>query len=242
MYNLWSVPVHGTLSSWTDRVIIHMETVATRIYQSIKNQIIEGFFPPGMRITEQNIAAEFSSSRTPVREALRVLAADGFLVFTPNSGTVVREWVPEQVREIFDLRSLIESEIAGLAAQKISRKDIESLKALQDKIELQGAIVTLENANRISPINREFHQIVAQAGQNERLVLMLAGAIEIPIVQQTFRRYSEKELLRSFRHHRELIDAFEARDSFWAKAVMSCHIHSAKHVLLGPDSADPIQP
>jgi DNA-binding GntR family transcriptional regulator len=215
-----------------------METVASRIYQNIKDQIIEGRYPPGMRITEQNIAAEFSSSRTPVREALRVLAADGFLVFTPNSGTVVREWVPDQVRELFDLRSLIESEIAGLAAQKISAKDIDTLKALQDNIELEGALATTENANRISPINREFHQVVAQAGRNERLVLMLANAIEIPIVQQTFRRYSEKELRRSFSHHRELIDALLARDSLWAKAVMSCHIHSAKHVLLGHDAVD----
>lgn len=216
-----------------------METVASRIYQAIKDQIIEGRYPPGMRITEQNIAAEFNSSRTPVREALRVLAADGFLVFTPNSGTVVREWVPDQVRELFDLRSLIESEIAGLAAQKISSKDLDKLKALQDQIEIHGALATTENANRISPINREFHQTVAQAGKNERLVLMLASAIEIPIVQQTFRRYSEKELRRSFSHHRELIDAFQARDSFWAKAVMSCHIHAAKHVLLGRDAVEP---
>lgn len=215
-----------------------METVASRIYQNIKDQIIEGRYPPGMRITEQNVAAEFNSSRTPVREALRVLAADGFLVFTPNSGTVVREWVPGQVRELFDLRSLIESEIAGLAAQKISSKDIDKLKTLQDDIERHGALASTENANRISPINREFHQVIAQAGRNERLVLMLASAIEIPIVQQTFRRYSEKELRRSFSHHRELIDAFQARDSFWAKAVMSCHIHSAKHVLLGSDAVD----
>ena len=216
-----------------------METVASRIYQNIKDQIIEGRFPPGTRITEQNIAATFNSSRTPVREALRVLAADGFLVFTPNSGTVVREWVPDQVRELFDLRSLIESEIAGLAAQKISSKDIDKLKALQDEIERYEALATTENANRISPINREFHQVIAQAGRNERLVLMLASAIEIPIVQQTFRRYSEKELRRSFSHHRELIDAFQAHDSFWAKAVMSCHIHAAKHVLLGHDAIDP---
>jgi DNA-binding GntR family transcriptional regulator len=212
-----------------------METAASRIYQKIKDQIIEGRYPPGMRITEQNIAAEFSLSRTPVREALRLLAADGFLIFTPNSGTVVREWVPEQVRELFDLRSLIESDIARLASQKISAKEIDTLKALQDLIESQGTLATNGNANRISPINREFHQVIAQAARNERLILMLSSTIEIPIVQQTFRRYSEKELRRSFSHHRELIDAFQARDSVWAKSVMICHIHSAKHILLGQE-------
>ena len=62
---------------------------------------------------------------------------------------------------------------------------------------------------------------------------MLASAIEVPIVQQTFRRYSPQRLARSFSHHRELIDALMAHDSAWAKAVMSSHSHSAKQTLLG---------
>jgi len=61
---------------------------------------------------------------------------------------------------------------------------------------------------------------------------MLAQAIEVPIVQQTFRSYSPARLARSFGHHRELIDAMSARDGAWAKAVMSSHIHSAKQTLL----------
>ena len=62
---------------------------------------------------------------------------------------------------------------------------------------------------------------------------MLAKAIEVPIVQQTFRRYSARHLARSFGHHRELIDALRERDGAWAKSVMASHIHSAKHSLIG---------
>ena len=62
-----------------------METVAARIHGAIKEQIIEGRYPPGARITEQNVAAEFSTSRTPVREAMRQLVADGFVRFKPNA-------------------------------------------------------------------------------------------------------------------------------------------------------------
>lgn len=213
-----------------------METVASRIYGAIKEQIIDGRYPPGVRITEQNIATEFNSSRTPVREAMRQLVADGFALFKPNSGTVVRQWTPAQMREIFDLRVLIESEIAGHAAARIARADIDALVGLQDDIEAQGVDLGSDNMTRIGRLNREFHNLIARASQNERLVSMLATAIEIPIVQQTFRRYSAAQLARSFSHHRELIDAFRTHDEAWARCVMGSHIHSAKQTLIGTKS------
>lgn len=206
-----------------------MESVASRIYNAIKLQIIDGHYAPGSRITEQHIAAEFSTSRTPVREAMRQLVADGFAVFKPNSGTVVRSWTAPQIREIFDLRFLIESEVAALAAERISDEEIEALVRLQDAIE---ADPSEPDAARIGRLNREFHGAIAKASQHERLVSMLAKAIEMPVVQQTFRRYSPQQLARSFSHHRELIDAFRARDSAWARCVMGSHIHAAKHALL----------
>jgi DNA-binding GntR family transcriptional regulator len=210
-----------------------METVASRIYGAIKVQIIDGRYAPGARITEENIAQEFNTSRTPVREAMRQLVADGFALFKPNSGTVVRDWTPEQVREVFDLRVLLESEIASLAAVRMTPSDITTLLRLQDAIEARGTDIDASNTARIGPLNREFHGVIAQASQNSRLVATLSNAIEVPIVQQTFRRYSAAQLARSFGHHRELIDAFTLHDSAWAGCVMGSHIHSAKQTLLG---------
>lgn len=210
-----------------------METAAARVYGAIKEQIIEGRYPPGGRITEQQVATEFNTSRTPVREALRQLVADGFARFKPNSGTVVREWTPEEMRQIFELRVFIESEIAGYAATRITAEELAQLERIQDEIETGGADISVENTARIGRLNREFHRILAEASRNERLVSMLASAIEVPIVQQTFRRYTTRQLARSFSHHRELLDALAAHDSAWAKSVMSSHIHSAKQTLLG---------
>lgn len=216
-----------------------METTASRIYSSIKEQIINGHYAPGERLTEQSIAAEFSTSRTPVREAMRQLVADGFADFKPNSGTSVRRWTPEQMREIFELRVLLESEIASQAATRISAADIATLQQLQDQIESRGADVSSDNTARISPLNREFHRIIAQASQNTRLVAMLASAIEVPIVQQTFRTYSPTQLARSFSHHRELMDTFRQRDAAWARSVMTSHIHSAKHTVISTHNHEP---
>ena len=215
-----------------------METVASRIFGAIKEQIIDGHYAPGARITEQNIAAEFNSSRTPVREAMRQLVADGFAVFKPNSGTVVRQWTSEQMRQIFDVRVLIETEIAGHAALRMTPADLDALVQLQDEIEAQGTDVGADNTARIGRLNRDFHNLMASASQNERLVSMLASAIEVPIVQQTFRRYNAMQLARSFGHHRELIEAFRAHDDAWAKCAMGSHIHSAKQTLIGATPHD----
>lgn len=215
-----------------------METVAARIYNAIKEQIIDGRYEPGARLVEQSIATEFESSRTPVREAMRQLVSDGFVVFKPNSGTMVRQWTTQQIAEVFDLRALIESQIAALAAQHISTAEIDLLIHLQNQIEINGPDIQGENTARIAPLNREFHRIIAEASQNERLLAMLANAIEAPIVQQTFRRYTQIHLARSFSHHRELIDAFKKRDSAWSKSIMASHIYSAKHSLIGADCHD----
>ena len=161
-------------------------TMAHQVYAVVKERIIDGCYRQGERLTEHQLAQEFATSRTPVREAMRRLAADGFVVFKPNSGTVVRSWSKEEIRQIFELRVLIESEIAGLAARNISAEEILRLRALQVEMESGGADTGDANTARIGPINREFHRVIARASHNERLVSTLANAIEMPIVQRTF--------------------------------------------------------
>ena len=168
-----------------------------------------------------------------MREAIRQLVADGFAVFKPNSGTVVRQWTSEQMGQIFDVSVLIESEIAGHAAQRMRNTNIDALVQLHDEIEAQGVDIGEDNTVRIGRLNRDFHNLMASASQIERPVSMLAAAIEVPIVQQTFRRYNAMQLARSFGHNRELIEAFRAHDGAWAKCVMGSHIHSAKQTLIG---------
>lgn len=201
------------------------------MYAAIKEQIIVGGFAAGVRLTEEGLATQFGTSRTPVREALRMLVADGFLDFKRNSGTFVRQWSVAEITEIFDLRLVLESEISGLAAARISPAEIAELQQLQDAIEEQGTCLTEENLSRISTLNREFHRVIAGASQSARLIAMLSNAIEIPIVQRTFRHYDAKHLERSFHHHRELIDAFHAHDTQWARSIMYCHISSAKKTM-----------
>lgn len=206
---------------------------ADQAYAYVRQHVISGEFAAGTRLTEWQIADALGTSRTPVREAMRRLVGDGILRFQPNHGTFVGSYSAKEIGELFDVRALLESEVASAAARNISAEQIGQLKRLQDRIEERGLDLARENVERIGALNREFHSLIAQASDNPRMVGMLTNAIEAPVVQQTFGRYTAAQLQRSFHHHRELIDAFTARDGPWARDTMSCHVRAARFAMVG---------
>ena len=206
---------------------------ADQAYAYVREHVISGEFAAGMRLTEWQIADALGTSRTPVREAMRRLVGDGILRFQPNHGTFVGSYSAREIGELFEVRALLESEVASAAARNISAEQLSQLKSLQDRIEERGLELARTNIERIGALNREFHSLIAQASDNPRMVNMLANAIEAPVVQQTFGRYTAAQLQRSFHHHRELIDAFTARDSAWARDTMSCHVRAALFAMVG---------
>jgi DNA-binding GntR family transcriptional regulator len=208
-------------------------------YATIRADIIAGRHRPGTHLREEQLASALGVSRTPVREALRRLAAEGLINFLPNQGAFVSSWSAEDLRKIFELRALLESTAAGQAAANMSEPDLRRLR------ELAAGMVRLAESrepgflDQISVLNREFHGIIMRAANNERLAGSVMRTVELPIVHRTFERYRPTDLRRSLNHHRELVDAFEARDGDWAAAVMRAHVLAAKHVMLSPrDAAD----
>lgn len=204
-------------------------------YAYVREAIVQGQFATGERLTEWQVADALNISRTPVREAMRRLVGDGILQFQPNRGTFVRSFTEREIKELFQLRVLLEPEVTAAAARRINPDQLDSLKQLQDQIEARGLGLDPSNITRIGLLNREFHRTIAIASDSPRLVRTLSNAIEAPVVQQTFRRYTAEQLQRSFHHHRELIAALGAGDASWARDVMSCHIRAARHVM----AADP---
>jgi len=201
----------------------------------IKQRVISGEFPPGMRLTEEKLAHDIGTSRTPVREAMRVLTADGFLSFKPNSGTYVNTWTTDEVREIFDLRTYFESEIAAAAAPCITEHQLALLESIEIQCEALGAIDNMDKIHARTTLNQAFHRVIAEASGKPKLVAALGNVIEMPIVHQTLMRYSPQQAQRSLTQHREIIDALASADAQWARAAMTCHIRAARFVHLGRD-------
>ncbi|MBN9477944.1 MAG: GntR family transcriptional regulator [Burkholderiales bacterium] len=201
-------------------------------YAHVRNGILAGRYPEGARITEKEVAEALGLSRTPVREGIRLLVADGFLVLRPNAGATVRIWSAPEIREIYAARILVESELAALAAERMDAATLAELREIQDEMESRGPDVSPVNLDRISTLNRRFHALIYDAAGNPRLRSMRAKAVEIKVILGTRRSYDRERLARTFQHHRELLDAFAARDPAWARAVMHCHLRSAQFALL----------
>lgn len=200
-------------------------------YRAIREGIAAGLFPQGSHITARQLAEATGLSRTPVREAMRQLDAEGLISLIPNRGAFVASWTEREIDQIYELRVLLESFAAQAAAERIDDAQCADLRALADEMAELVAHQQVD-VEAIAAVNDRFHKGVLEACGNPRLRDFLAAITEVPLQLSTFRRYSTEQLRRSAAQHAELVAAFAARDPEWARSVMTSHIRSARHTLL----------
>jgi DNA-binding GntR family transcriptional regulator len=203
----------------------------TTPYEAIKHRILQGAYAIDDHLVEADLAASFDVSRTPIREALHRLSSEGLVTFEPNRGARVAGWSDAELAEIFELRALLESYGARLAAMRVTPAQLEELGQLAKKMEdLVVANLDEKDFHQVALANNEFHLGVLRAAGNERLVAILSSLVHVPLVQRTFAHYSPEALQRSLAHHRECLEALAANDGLWAESVMRAHILAARSV------------
>jgi len=204
-----------------------MGAAVEKAYRAIRAGIADGTYPSNAHITAGELALKLGVSRTPVREALRRLHAEGLINFVANHGAYVTSWTRTDIDEVFELRSALESYAAERAARRLSPEQLAELNQLARRMEQLSTRKSEGHLDRIAEANSRFHRVIVEAAANRRLAAMVAGVVEMPLVVRTFSVYSEKDLQRSMAHHRELLDAFASRDGRWAASVMCSHIQAA---------------
>jgi DNA-binding GntR family transcriptional regulator len=205
---------------------------AERAYAAVRDGILQGKYDAGARLTEQELASSAGVSRTPVREALRRLHAEGLVQFEPNHGAVVALFGREEAEEIFELRALLEPISARRAAERASSATIAELRSLAEQQLAESTRRTGDYLVRIGQLNDRFHRLIQAAAQSVRLEKTLAGLIEAPLILRTFGQYTPAELIRSADQHLELVQAFETRDPVWAHGIMAAHILAGRATYL----------
>jgi DNA-binding GntR family transcriptional regulator len=205
---------------------------AERAYASVRQGILHGTYAAGTRLTEQDLAHAAGVSRTPVREALRRLHAEGLVHFEPNHGAIVSLFGVEEAEEIFELRALLEPISARRAAERASPDTIAELRGLAESQLRESTRRDPDHLMRIGQLNDRFHRLIQAAAGSMRLQKTLAGLIEAPLILRTFGLYTPAELIRSADQHLELVQAFEARDPVWAHSVMAAHIYAGRATYL----------
>jgi DNA-binding GntR family transcriptional regulator len=213
------------------------EAAPERAYRSIRHDVLSGRFQPGNSLPEERFAAELGLSRTPVREALRRLGAEGLVEILPNRGARVPIWTPTDVDAIFDLRLRLEGYAARLAAARSDRQAVADLTVLAETMERQSR--TKRGVQFDIPVlNNEFHLRIVDASGSPRLLALTANVVSVGLVSHTFRVYTSADLQRSMHHHREIVDAIEHGEPEWAESVMRSHLLAARCVLRANQAID----
>ena len=212
-----------------------MSRAADQAYERIREAILDARFSPAARLKEEELVVFCGVSRTPVREALRRLAAEDYVVVARNQGAQVKAWSDEDMEELFDLRALLEGHAAGRAAPRISADQLAPLQRGID--EMTTVLANLgsarEKTERFVQLNQQLHESVWTAADSERLYALLSRLVKQAPVVRTARRYTLERIAQSHSHHRELVEALSARDAVWAEAVMRSHIRAGLAFLRG---------
>jgi DNA-binding GntR family transcriptional regulator len=205
------------------------DVVARRLAQAILN----GELAPGTRLREETLATRFSVSRTPVREALILLAASGLAHLEPNRGATVLQLTADDVSEVYHLRAVLESESAAMAAGRITPEVAGLLLKICDRMgELHGSPASEQLA-----ADTQFHYTIAEASGSPRLHALVRQVSAIPEAYRSAIPYTGADMGEAERQHRGIAEAISQRSHEQARRLMRSHVEWA-----GRLAVDRLQP
>ena len=143
------------------------ELLNQKVYRVLKEAIIKGFLEPGTKLLENKIAEEMHVSRTPVREAMQKLVAEGFVKTTPNQTMVVTEVSLEDVKDVLQIRGVLEGLAARITAKEINIQEIDELENVVAQMSLH---VSKENLSSYCKADDEFHDLILNVCGNKWII------------------------------------------------------------------------
>ncbi|MCJ8141020.1 GntR family transcriptional regulator [Falsirhodobacter halotolerans] len=201
-----------------------MTKAKDRAYDLIRDAVLAGEFAEGERLTEELVAARTGVSRTPVREALRALVADGFLQARAKSGAIVPIWDRKAFADLFGIRAVLEGYAASLAAHRANAADLRRLGELCDRMEALPVNDAPTYLAEFAGVNSDFHIHILRMSDNARLEQLAAPLMTMGLLVRTYSRFSEQAIRRSCAEHRSIVAAIANSDGRWADAMMQAHI------------------
>jgi DNA-binding GntR family transcriptional regulator len=193
------------------------EEVAELLRQRIFRRELE----PGSWIDEVKLAQEYGISRTPLREALKVLAAEGLVTMKVRRGAYVTEVSERDLAEVYHLLSLLESDAAGVVALKASDAELKELKALH--AELEGAV---RNRDKFFAVNERFHMRLLEIAGNRWRNQMVADLRKVMKLNRHNSLLKSGRIAESLVEHRAIMEALEKRSASAATKKMQEHFRN----------------
>ncbi|NTW71533.1 MAG: GntR family transcriptional regulator [Eubacteriaceae bacterium] len=202
------------------------------VFTTMREAIINGDFKSGQRLMEVQLAEQMGVSRTPVREAIRKLELEGLVVMVPRKGAYVAGLSSEDVREVLEIRAVLEGLAAQLAAEKASEADIIQLKDIVNKFQQAAAD---QDIARLINYDSDFHDVMYRSSKNKKLVQLISALKEQ--VQRFrvayFTKIKNTHIL--IEEHNELLNAIIDHNAQLARQVAEKHISTTEKLITSID-------
>ena len=209
-------------------LILTAPALYEQVAERLRSRIFAHELAPGSWIDEQALAKEYGISRTPLREALKVLASEGLVVLKPRRGCYVTELSEQDIDEVFPVMAMLEGRVAEEAARRISSADFSRLTAIHDELERQAAA---NNADRFFEANQRFHTALQDIAGNRYLAQLIDDARKVIKLTRRDSLRLEGRLKQSLQEHREILQALRTKDAPLARQCMHDHLLSGRAAL-----------
>ena len=191
------------------------------VAERLRQQIFARELEPGGWIDEMKLAADYGISRTPLREALKVLAAEGLVTMKLRRGAYVSEMSREDVEQVYHLLALLESDAAGQVAAHATPAQRTELTGLHAQLERRA-----RHRDSFLLVNEQFHMTLLQMAGNRWALQMVADLRKVMKLNRHHSLFKRGRLAESLAEHRALMQAIESRDSTAAARLMKAHFRS----------------
>jgi len=210
--------------------------VRNLVYQRLRRAILDGQLKPESRLIERKLAEQLGVSRTPVREAIRMLELEGLVSDNPKSGAVVARINVKEVFEIYRIRAVLEGLAARMAAENINREELERLSELVARMEQLSQQGEIDDLGRV---HQEFNDLIYRAAGSPRLYSMITSLVE------SVNRYIRVgycfpgRVAEATAEHLQLVEALRGHDGELAEQVAREHIENSRRAYVNEINKQP---
>ncbi|WP_151983337.1 GntR family transcriptional regulator [Rhizobium sp. EC-SD404] len=201
--------------------ILSRPSLHVQLIDHLRQMIVEGTLAPGRKIPERELCERFGVSRTPLREALKVLASEGLVRLLPNRGAIVHALTIEELHEVAPIMEALEGLCGEIAAKHVSDEEIDSIT------DLHLRMVSHFRAGELQPyfaLNQQIHQALFIATRNEMLQTLYRGLSTRLMAARYHANISPTRWAEAVREHDEILAALSSRDAQRLAAILRSHL------------------
>lgn len=213
---------------------IKVESLESQVSFRIREMIRQRILTKGQKVKEREICEQLGISRTPVREALRTLKSEGLIDIVPNKGAFVSEPSIENIKEIFEVMTLLEGEAARLAARRTTDPELKKLEAIHQELKRYHAE---KNTEKYLATNKRCHQYIRKLAKNQLLYELIQSLQDKIFLYRTQQLNKHGRFDQSIKEHDELMKAFRKKDARAAETAMKKHLKNQEEAMVSLQDA-----